>query len=104
MVLAPVMIHVSARTMKRLTLAAVLGAAVLGVAVFGAPASNAAELGVAPGARHIRHVERYWNWRDRCAYAGYYCLYAEYGFVYAYPFDDRPIASAYYARRHRHRY
>ena len=30
--------------------------------------------------------------RERCAEAGYYCLYAEYGFVYAYPFDDRPIA------------
>ncbi len=99
------MILVSAHTMKRLMLAAALGAAVLGAAVLGAPSpSNAADLGVVRGARHIRHVERYWNWRDRCAYAGYYCLYAEYGFVYAYPFDDRPIASEYYARRHRHRY
>ena len=93
---------VSAVTMKRLMLAAAFGAAVLGAAP-----SNAAELSVAPGARHIRHVrvaEGTWNWRDRCAYAGYYCLYAEYGFVYAYPFDDRPIATAWYARRHRHRY
>ena len=42
--------------------------------------------------------EAYWNWRDRCAYAGYYCLYAEYGYVYHYPFDDRPVAHARYRR------
>ncbi len=82
-------------------------AAALGAAVVGAPApSNAAELDVAPArhARHLRVAVHDWYWRDRCAFAGYYCLYAEYGFVYAYPFDDRPIAYAYYSRRHRHRF
>ena len=76
--------------------AATLCAAVLGVA---APAS-AADLGLTPG-RHVRQArvsQADWNWRDRCAYAGYYCLYAEYGYVYHYPFDDRPIAHAYYRR------
>lgn len=80
-------------------LMAALCAAVLGSA---APAS-AADL--APLHRwHVRHVrvsQDYWDWRARCAYAGYYCLYAEYGYVYHYPFDDRPIAHAYY---YRHRY
>lgn len=80
--------------------AAAICAAVLGAA---APAS-AADLGLVPG-RHVHHawVSRdYWTWRDRCAYAGYYCLYAEYRTVYHYPFDDRPIAYAHYSR-HRYR-
>ena len=88
----------SCRTMTQRMSAAALGAALLG----GVPApANAADLAPLPG-RHVRHVRMshsYWNWRDRCAYAGYYCLYAEYGFVYAYPFDDRPIAYAHYRRR-----
>ena len=42
-----------------------------------------------------------YNWRDRCAYAGYYCLYAYDGYVYHYPFDDRASAYAYRWRRHR---
>ena len=82
-----------------------LFAAALCVAILGttAPAS-AADLGVHPSwrARHVRASQAYWNWRDRCAYAGYYCLYAEYGYVYHYPFDDRPVAHAYYSR-HRYR-
>ena len=85
-------------TAKQRIFAAVLCAAILGVS----DAANAADLAPLRG-RHVRHVrvsEAYWNWRDRCAYAGYYCLYAEYGYVYHYPFDDRPIAHAYY-RRHR---
>ncbi len=80
-------------------LMAVLCATVLGSA---APAS-AADL--APlhrwNVRHVRVSAAYWNWRDRCAYAGYYCLYAEYRYVYHYPFDDRPIAYAHYRRRFR---
>jgi len=76
--------------------AAALCAAVVGAAV---PA-NAADL--APlhrsHARHARVTYAAWDWRDRCAYAGYYCLYAEYGTVYHYPFDDRPIAHARYRR------
>jgi hypothetical protein len=81
-------------------LIAALCAAVVGGAA--APAS-AADLAPLPRwhARHVRVSDAYWSWRDRCAYAGYYCLYAEYGFVYHYPFDDRPIA--YTHRRHRYR-
>ena len=41
------------------------------------------------------------NWRSRCAYAGYYCLYAYDGYVYHYAFDDRASAYAYRWRRHR---
>ena len=105
MALVPIMIHVSALTMKRLMLAAALGASVIGAAVVGAPApSNAADLGLTRGARHIRHVERDWNWRDRCAWQGYYCLYAWDGYIYHYPWDDRPSAYAFAARRHRHRF
>ena len=68
--------------------------------------SFAADLSLRPRAHvvrithvtHVRSVRVYRNWRERCAYAGYYCLYAEYGYVYHYPFDDRPVAEAY--RRH----
>jgi hypothetical protein len=96
----PTMTFVSALTMKRLMLAAAVLAAVLG-----APApSSAADLGLVRGTRHIRHVERDWNWRDRCAWEGYYCLYAWDGYVYHYPWDDRTAAYAYAARRHRHRF
>jgi len=74
---------------KTLTIATVLGATIVG----GIPAAtHAADLG--PGyTRNNRHAGTTWpyrNWRERCAYAGYYCLYAEYGYVYHYPFDDRP--------------
>lgn len=77
--------------MKRLILVAILAAAACG-----APA-QAADL--ESGVRHVRHV-KVWqgDWRDRCARARHYCLYAEYGYVYHYPWDDRPIAFA--ARRH----
>ncbi len=86
--------------MKRRLVTAVLCAAMLGGA---AAAASAADLGPVPGwrVRHVSIARSYWNWRDRCAYDGYYCLYAEYGYVYAYPFDDRPIAYAHYRRRHR---
>jgi len=103
----PNVTFVSARSMKRLIFAAAVGAAVVGVVVVGAPApSNAADLGVLPGLRHVRHLrvaDRYWDWRDRCAFAGYYCLYAWDGYVYHYRWDDRP-SYAYSSRRHRHRY
>jgi len=68
--------------------------------------SQAADLG--PGYRsgtaHVSTVRHLWNWRDRCAWAGYYCLYAWDGYVYSYPWDDRLYAYAYSARRHRHRF
>ena len=86
-------------TTQRIVTAA-LGAVLLGGVA--APA-RAADLGLTPGrhARHVRIAQVDWTWRDRCAYAGYYCLYAEYRYVYHYPFDDRPIAHAYYRRRFR---
>ena len=87
---------------SRLTTTQRIAAAFLGMAIFGlsTPAS-AADLGsIRVGrAKHVYITRTDWSWRDRCAYAGYYCLYAEYGFVYAYPFDDRPVAHVRY-RRH----
>ena len=86
-------------TGSRLAITTRIFAAALGAAALGASApAGAADLGLT---RHVRHT---WSragldWRDRCAYAGYYCLYAEYGYVYHYPFDDRPIAYAHYRRR-----
>ena len=86
-------------TKQRIFTAAICAAILGGVS---AP-SNAADLGPVPGygARHIYAYRTHWTWRDRCAYAGYYCLYAEYGYVYHYPFDDRPIAYRRYWRRYR---
>ena len=87
--------------MKRLIVATAIAAAAFGSLC--AP-SNAADLRtVRPHARHVGAAWRSVDWRDRCAWAGYYCLYAEYGYVYHYPWDDRPIAYAYYARRHHRR-
>ncbi len=92
----PFTMHTSGRLIFA---AAVATAAFVGTCV----SSDAADLG--PGVRrHVRSAWYYSNWRDRCAYAGYYCLYAWDGYVYHYPFDDRPSAYAYSARRHRHRY
>jgi len=88
----------SRRSMKRLIVAAAVGAAIVG----GMPApSHAADLGPGyrTGAGYVRTARPYRNWRARCAYAGYYCLYAEYGYVYHYPFDDRPYVR--YRRRYR---
>jgi hypothetical protein len=82
--------------MKRLFVATAISAAILGSAC--AP-SAAADLGPVYGKRHARTGWYGYNWRDRCAYAGYYCLYAYDGYVYHYPFDDRP--SAHRWRRHR---
>jgi hypothetical protein len=87
---------------SRLTVPQRIFAAVFCAALFGGGAApaQAADLGLirGPGVRHVRISHGYSNWRDRCAYAGYYCLYAEYGYVYAYPFDDRPIAHVRYRR------
>jgi hypothetical protein len=83
----------------------VIFAAAIAVAAFGTYVpSQAAELGrvYGPGARHARTTGQYWNWRDRCAWAGYYCLYAYDGYVYHYPWDDRAYAYGY--RRYRYRY
>ena len=55
------------------------------------------------GVPHVRIAWHYSSWRDRCAWAGYHCLYAWDGDIYSYPWDERPSALA-YARRHRHRY
>ena len=87
-------------TMKQRIFAVALCAAILGGV--SAP-SVAADLRALPrhGAKHVRTARHYGNWLDRCAYAGYYCLYAEYGYVYHYPFDDRPIAYSHYRRRYR---
>jgi hypothetical protein len=62
---------------------------------------SAADLGpvLTPHVKHIRTSSRYWNWRDRCAWARQYCLYAWGRYVYHYPWDDH--AYAYYPRRHR---
>jgi hypothetical protein len=76
--------------------ASMVAAAIAGALLVAAAPAGAADLSLGHGWRS-RHVVRT-DWRDRCAYAGYYCLYAEHGFVYAYPFDDRPIAH----RRVRH--
>ena len=90
-------------TTERISIIATCAALLGGVSA----AANAADLSLVPG-RHGNHSSKYvrvsqadWNWRDRCAYDGYYCLYAEYGYVYHYPFDDRPIAHASYRRRWR---
>ena len=88
---------------SRFTTTSRIAAALLGAAVLGAVSAplEAAELGLVHRHR-VKHVwtsRTYGIWLDRCAHAGYYCLYAEYGFVYHYPFDDRPIAHAYHRRR-----
>jgi len=87
-------------TMKQWILAAAICAAVLGGIT---AASHAADLGPIPGAgaKHVRTSRPYGNWLQRCAYAGYYCLYAEYDYVYHYPFDDRPVAYSHSRRRFR---
>jgi hypothetical protein len=83
--------------MKRLVIATAMSMAVLGGTC---ATSLAADLGPVTGKRHVRTGWHGYAWRDRCAYAGYYCLYAWDGYVYHYPFDDRP--SDY--RRHRYRF
>ena len=75
-------------TAKQRIVAAVLCAAIVGGV---STAADAADLRLGPGWRSRHVTVKYLDWRGRCAEAGYYCLYAEYGFVYAYPFDDRPI-------------
>jgi hypothetical protein len=92
---------VSVLTMKRLVFAAAICAAIFGGT--SAP-SIAADLGpgLVPVAKHVMTSWRYWSWRDRCAYADHYCLYAWHGYVYHYPWDDRAYAYAYYPRRHRY--
>jgi hypothetical protein len=87
--------------MKRLFVAAATSAAILGSTC---ASSVAADLGPIIGTGHVRTSWYGYNWRDRCAYAGYYCLYAYDGYVYRYPFDDRPSHYAYNWRRHRHRF
>jgi hypothetical protein len=68
--------------------------------------STAADLGpdYRSGVRHARTTLYYSNWRDRCAYAGFYCLYAWDGYIYSYPWDDRPSTYAYRRHHRRHIY
>ena len=95
------LMHVA--NMKQLIFATATAVAVFGGAC--AP-SQAADLGrgYRSDAGYVRTGWGYSNWRDRCAWAGYYCLYAWDRYVYSYPWDDRPSSLAYYSRRHRHRY
>ena len=97
--MSKVHLDASVIAMKRLIFATAIVAAVFGTAC--AP-SEAAELGPIgrPGAGHVRSAWQYWSWRDRCAWAGYYCLYAYDGFIYHYPFDDRAYAYGYGRPRH----
>jgi len=86
-------------TVQRSIFAVAIAAAVLS----GTVSSQAADLrpGYRYGGEHFGPTWRFSNWRDRCAWAGYYCLYAWDGYVYHYPFDDRALA--YGHRRYRHR-
>jgi len=89
-------------TMKPLILTAAICAAIV-VAV---PArSDAADLEGFRGGKSIYSgtSHGYSNWRERCAYAGYYCLYAWRGSVYHYRWDDYPYPYA-FPRRHRTRF
>jgi hypothetical protein len=89
---------IASRLTKRIFAAAVCAGILGGIAT---PA-DAADIGLTGhGSKHVWTSRIDGNWLDRCAYAGYYCLYAEYGYVYACPFDDRPVAYAHYRRRHR---
>jgi hypothetical protein len=88
--------------MKRLTRAAVICAAAL---VGSSLPSNAADLGVVPGAKRLKQIKvtsHDRNWRDRCAWANHYCLYAWDGYVYHYPWHDPPSVYARSSRRHRY--
>lgn len=86
---------------KNLIIAAAIGAAI----VAGVPAaSNAADLERFSGGKYAGAYRGYSNWRERCAYAGYYCLYAWRGSVYHYRWDDYPYPYAFYPRRQRTRY
>lgn len=93
------MVIASRLTLKQRIFTAAVCAGILGGI---ATPSDAADVGlVRHRTKHVWTSRIDGNWLDRCGYAGYYCLYAEYGYVYAYPFDDRPIAYAHYRRRHR---
>ena len=89
----------SVLTIKRLVFATAICVAIFGG---GSAPSIAADHGpvLVPGAKHHMTSWRYSNWRDRCAWAGYYCLYAWHGYVYHYAWNDR--AYAYTPRRNRH--
>jgi hypothetical protein len=86
--------------MKRLTFTIAIC-----VAIFSGTSipSSATELWsvLVPNAKHVRTSWHHWNWRDRCAWAGYYCLYAWHGYVFHYSWDDRDYAYGYYLHRYR---
>ena len=83
--------------MKKLIVAVALGAAVLGGSAAPLRAADSALI-IVPGGKHAR-ITQHWDWRDRCAWLNYYCLYAWHGYVYHYPYDD--LRYAYVPRRHR---
>jgi len=78
-------------SLKRLILGILVAAC-----TFTAPciSSQAADLGpdYRVGVRHVRTAWHYSSRRDRCTFAGYYCLYGWDGYIYSYPWDDRPSA------------
>ena len=81
--------------MNKLIVAAAIGAVFLGTA---AP-SRAADLApiIGYGGDHVRYM-RYADWRDRCAWANHYCLYAWHGYVYHYPYDELAYAPRWHRR------
>ena len=95
--------RVPVSTFRRLVFAAAISASVSCLASIPSQAADL-EPDYRLGVRHVRTTWYYSNWRDRCAYAGFYCLYAWDGYIYSYPYDDRPSAYAYSARRHRYRH
>ena len=89
----------------RISMKQIMMAAVVAATVFGGVCTPAQAADLGPGYRSGGHVRtvwrdswRRWTWRDRCAYAGHYCLYAWDGYIYHYPYDDRPSH-----RRYRYR-
>jgi len=83
--------------MKKMIAVAGITAALVGSI---ASPSRSADLAPTIGydGKHVRYT-RYLDWRDRCAWANHYCLYAWHGYVYHYPYDE--LAYAYAPRRHR---
>jgi hypothetical protein len=82
----------------------IIALAICAAIVAGVPAaSSAADLRFSGG----KYAGTSWgnsNWRERCAYAGYYRLYAWHGSVYHLRWDDYLYPSAFSPWRQRTRY
>jgi hypothetical protein len=74
------MTQVSVPNTRRLVFGALIAICAFGTACI---PSQAADLGsdFRSGARHVRAGWDCSSWRDRCAWAGYYCLYAWDGYI-----------------------